>query len=175
MLLCTVPRAQMAELVDAPASGAGARKGVEVRVLFWAPFSCIQLPPLGHQSPGIYGLYRPALLLVGRCRLPIIRSIWGPYGGHISIYRGPRPASISALPAPAVAQGVVPALKHSPKVALSISAEAVSSALRQEMVEERAAASCSGTSSPIAIDFAERDWQNPTPVLAGVGSMLNSA
>jgi hypothetical protein len=24
-------------LVDAPASGAGARKGVEVRVLFWAP------------------------------------------------------------------------------------------------------------------------------------------
>ena len=28
-------RAQMAELVDAPASGAGARKGVEVRVLFW--------------------------------------------------------------------------------------------------------------------------------------------
>ena len=29
----------MAELVDAPASGAGARKGVEVRVLFWAPYS----------------------------------------------------------------------------------------------------------------------------------------
>ena len=27
----------MAELVDAPASGAGTRKGVEVRVLFWAP------------------------------------------------------------------------------------------------------------------------------------------
>jgi hypothetical protein len=25
-------------LVDAPASGAGARKGVEVRVLSWAPF-----------------------------------------------------------------------------------------------------------------------------------------
>jgi hypothetical protein len=31
--------AQMAELVDAPASGAGTRKGVEVRVLFWAPIS----------------------------------------------------------------------------------------------------------------------------------------
>ena len=30
-----LPRAQMAELVDAPASGAGARKGVEVRVLCW--------------------------------------------------------------------------------------------------------------------------------------------
>ncbi len=29
----------MAELVDAPASGAGTRKGVEVRVLFWAPKS----------------------------------------------------------------------------------------------------------------------------------------
>ena len=29
--------AQMAELVDAPASGAGDRKVVEVRVLFWAP------------------------------------------------------------------------------------------------------------------------------------------
>lgn len=29
--------AQVAELVDAPASGAGARKGVEVRVLSWAP------------------------------------------------------------------------------------------------------------------------------------------
>jgi hypothetical protein len=32
--------ARMAELVDAPASGAGARKGVEVRVLFRAPFMC---------------------------------------------------------------------------------------------------------------------------------------
>ena len=32
--------AQMAELVDAPSSGGGARKGVEVRVLFWAPFHC---------------------------------------------------------------------------------------------------------------------------------------
>ena len=31
-------RAQMAELVDAPASGAGTGNGVEVRVLFWAPF-----------------------------------------------------------------------------------------------------------------------------------------
>jgi hypothetical protein len=33
--------AQMAELVDAPASGAGTRKGVEVRVLFWAPILCL--------------------------------------------------------------------------------------------------------------------------------------
>ena len=31
-------RAQMAELVDALASGASVRKDVEVRVLFWAPF-----------------------------------------------------------------------------------------------------------------------------------------
>src|SRR6218665_2451439 len=36
--------AQMAELVDAPASGAGTRKGVEVRVLFWAPFRFDPLP-----------------------------------------------------------------------------------------------------------------------------------
>ena len=35
----TKHRAQVAELVDAPASGAGARKGVEVRVLSWAPSS----------------------------------------------------------------------------------------------------------------------------------------
>ena len=35
--------AQMAELVDAPASGAGTRKGVEVRVLFWAPISYSEL------------------------------------------------------------------------------------------------------------------------------------
>ena len=41
------PRAQMAELVDAPASGAGARKGVEVRVLFWAP----KLLREWHQKP----------------------------------------------------------------------------------------------------------------------------
>ena len=32
-------RARMAELVDAPASGAGAGNGVEVRVLFRAPFA----------------------------------------------------------------------------------------------------------------------------------------
>ena len=35
--------AQMAELVDAPASGAGGRKVVEVRVLFWAPNVCFRL------------------------------------------------------------------------------------------------------------------------------------
>ena len=33
----------MAELVDAPASGAGVRMDVEVRVLFWAP-SLIESP-----------------------------------------------------------------------------------------------------------------------------------
>jgi hypothetical protein len=32
-------RAQMAELVDALASGASDRKVVEVRVLFWAPYT----------------------------------------------------------------------------------------------------------------------------------------
>jgi hypothetical protein len=37
----------MAELVDAPASGAGARKGVEVRVLFRAPFARSVHSPCG--------------------------------------------------------------------------------------------------------------------------------
>ncbi len=40
--LTCLPVAQMAELVDAPASGAGTRKGVEVRVLFWAPNHCFR-------------------------------------------------------------------------------------------------------------------------------------
>ena len=31
--------AQMVKLVDTPASGAGGRKAVEVRVFFWAPHS----------------------------------------------------------------------------------------------------------------------------------------
>ena len=31
--------AQMVKLVDTPASGAGGRKAVEVRVFFWAPYS----------------------------------------------------------------------------------------------------------------------------------------
>ena len=37
----------MAELVDAPASGAGDRKVVEVRVLFWAPATLKALKMLG--------------------------------------------------------------------------------------------------------------------------------
>ncbi len=40
-------RAQMAELVDAPASGAGDRKVVEVRVLFWAPLPLSRLGIVG--------------------------------------------------------------------------------------------------------------------------------
>ncbi len=38
-------RAQMAELVDALASGASVRKDVEVRVLFWAPSFFITVLP----------------------------------------------------------------------------------------------------------------------------------
>ena len=41
------PNAQMAKLVDAPASGAGDRKVVEVRVLFWAPSFKTELCLLG--------------------------------------------------------------------------------------------------------------------------------
>ncbi len=40
------PSAQVAELVDALASGASARKGVEVRVLSWAPNSRLRQLPL---------------------------------------------------------------------------------------------------------------------------------
>ena len=43
----------MAELVDAPASGAGARKGVEVRVLFWAPDFCLPTPLYSHKTAEI--------------------------------------------------------------------------------------------------------------------------
>jgi hypothetical protein len=56
-----LPRAQVAELVDAPASGAGARKGVEVRVLSWAP-----LPEFCHNGRAT----TPANVIAGahRCR-----------------------------------------------------------------------------------------------------------
>ncbi len=47
-----VSRARMAELVDAPASGAGAGNGVEVRVLFRAPFFCSNMFILGLEMRG---------------------------------------------------------------------------------------------------------------------------
>jgi integrase len=56
----------MAELVDAPASGAGTRKGVEVRVLFWAPIFCfgpsgtIQKPRFGGVFCCLFQGFRPA-------------------------------------------------------------------------------------------------------------------
>ena len=45
----------MVKLVDTPASGAGARKGVEVQVLFWAPNPILLITPTpiftGYQLP----------------------------------------------------------------------------------------------------------------------------
>ena len=41
---CVVFDAQVVELVDTLASGASARKGVEVRVFFWAPIKAIYKP-----------------------------------------------------------------------------------------------------------------------------------
>ena len=35
--------AQMVKLVDTPASGAGGRKAVEVRVFFWAPIQELEI------------------------------------------------------------------------------------------------------------------------------------
>jgi hypothetical protein len=37
--------AQMVKLVDTPASGAGDRKVVEVRVFFWAPIQNLRFEP----------------------------------------------------------------------------------------------------------------------------------
>jgi hypothetical protein len=51
----------MAELVDAPASGAGTRKGVEVRVLFWAPNSDLRSAVYAivkhFEKPGLPGFF----------------------------------------------------------------------------------------------------------------------
>ena len=38
--------AQMVKLVDTPASGAGDRKVVEVRVFFWAPIQVYRFTPV---------------------------------------------------------------------------------------------------------------------------------
>lgn len=51
--------AQVAELVDAPASGAGARKGVEVRVLSWAPSFLRGYQPQGLKPDQSVALERP--------------------------------------------------------------------------------------------------------------------
>ncbi len=39
--------AQVVKLVDTLASGASARKGVEVRVFFWAPINSLKAPQVG--------------------------------------------------------------------------------------------------------------------------------
>ena len=76
-------RAQMAELVDAPASGAGARKGVEVRVLFWAPFFWRRWPPELHKPAEICQKCDQS----GHLRSGRVAEIWGPLVAHFS--RGP--------------------------------------------------------------------------------------
>jgi hypothetical protein len=45
--------AQMVKLVDTPASGAGDRKVVEVRVFFWAPIQSLRLDQFqgSHKNP----------------------------------------------------------------------------------------------------------------------------
>ena len=42
--------AQMVKLVDTPASGAGDRKVVEVRVFFWAPIQVYRLTLYNHSK-----------------------------------------------------------------------------------------------------------------------------
>ena len=60
----------MAELVDAPASGAGAGNGVEVRVLFRAPFSCALIFASGCENP----TFLPYLLKGVRICAPMIAA-----------------------------------------------------------------------------------------------------
>ncbi|RML62206.1 hypothetical protein ALQ93_01621 [Pseudomonas syringae pv. pisi] len=50
--LMPVDTAQMVKLVDTPASGAGDRKVVEVRVFFWAPIQATDYNSLKlHKNP----------------------------------------------------------------------------------------------------------------------------
>ena len=51
----------MAELVDAPASGAGILTGVEVRVFFWAPNTQKQLNSSCFFTPITVSYYQPKL------------------------------------------------------------------------------------------------------------------
>lgn len=52
---CVVFDAQVVELVDTLASGASARKGVEVRVFFWAPIKTLKAP--NHGALCFLGVY----------------------------------------------------------------------------------------------------------------------
>src|SRR3546814_17927041 len=82
----------MAELVDAPASGAGDRKVVEVRVLFWAPFVLLLFSRI------IYKTRRnPRDLALGSFRIvPSVlggsRHFCGPFAGLCENHLGKRPA-----------------------------------------------------------------------------------
>src|SRR3546814_2892470 len=85
----------MAELVDAPASGAGGRKAVEVRVLFWAPFVLLLFSQI------IYKTRRnPRGLALGSFRIvPSVlggsRHFCGPFAGLCENHIGTRPAYAS--------------------------------------------------------------------------------
>src|SRR5690606_26938215 len=81
----------MAELVDAPSSGGGARKGVEVRVLFWAPFVLLTFSQI------IYKIRRnPRDLALGSFRIvpPVLggsRHFCGPFGAFAKTTLGKGP------------------------------------------------------------------------------------
>src|SRR3546814_5847987 len=85
----------MAELVDAPASGAGDRKVVEVRVLFWAPFVLLLFSRI------IYKTRRnPRDLALGSFRIvPSVlggsRHFCGPFAGLCENHSRKRPAHAS--------------------------------------------------------------------------------
>ena len=86
--------AQMVKLVDTPASGAGDRKVVEVRVFFWAPIQ-IQGFDLGfHRNPRkrvfaflAFKNSKPLLLPRHRDRAPSSKTLCAPQGALEKQYR----------------------------------------------------------------------------------------
>ncbi len=72
------PVAQVAELVDAPASGAGACKGVEVRVLSWAPKILRGYQPQGLRPSQSVALVRPCNNGVWQMLYRLVRSVKRP-------------------------------------------------------------------------------------------------
>ena len=72
----------MAELVDAPASGAGAGNGVEVRVLFRAPFS---LRSNDARKVFVADFVRGAGTIFLHARLKYTISVKRKFSGHAAV------------------------------------------------------------------------------------------
>ncbi len=91
-------------MVDAPASGAGARKGVEVRVLSWAPSPLQEKLKNGRKSAILAGPW-PSLFASVRVHP---RRKWGHFGGHFD-------SVLESGPQMALSDTTIKAAKHGPK------------------------------------------------------------